>query len=167
MPLLGSHVSVAGGLALAVARAQALGCDAFQIFSRNANQWVPPPLDPMRVRAFREAVDGAGLAPIVSHGSYLVNLAAPEGPLRTQSMGAVADELDRAEALGLLGVVLHPGCCGTQSEEIGLEQIGAALRGLLKVRPRRRVMILLEHTAGQGSSVGHRFEHLARLLYLV
>jgi deoxyribonuclease-4 len=166
MPRLGSHVSVAGGLSLAVERAQALGCEAFQIFSRNANQWAAPPLDPLRVRAFRQAVAGAGLAPIVSHGSYLVNLAAPAGTLRQQSLAAVADELDRAHALGLLGVVLHPGCCGTQSVDVGLEHVGAALRALLKAQPRRRVMILLEHTAGQGSAVGHRFEHLARLIEL-
>jgi deoxyribonuclease-4 len=164
MPLLGTHVSVAGGLPLAVARAEALGCAAFQIFSRNANRWAAPPLDPVGVHAFRTARDRCEMATAVSHGSYLVNLAAPAGSLRDQSVAALADELARAETLGLLGVVLHPGSGGEAPEEIALERAGDALRTVLKSTTRSPTMILLEHTAGQGRSVGHRFEHLAALI---
>jgi deoxyribonuclease-4 len=166
MPLFGAHVSVAGGPELAVARAAALGCEAFQIFARNANQWSPPPLDPTRVRRFRRALDRCALGPVVSHASYLVNLGAPEGLLRERSMAAMADELDRAEALGLLGVVFHPGTCCGEPDAIALERIAAAMRGLLQARPRRRTMLLVEQTAGQGQSVGYSFHHLARLLAL-
>jgi deoxyribonuclease-4 len=166
VPLLGAHVSVAGGLRLAVARARALECAAFQIFSRNANRWVVPPLDPAAARVFRDDVDRAGLGPVVSHASYLINLAAPPGPLRDQSLEAMTDELRRAEVLGLLGVVVHPGSAGTASEGLGLERIGDALRRLLRARAGGRTMILVEHTAGQGRSLGYRFEQLARLIDL-
>jgi deoxyribonuclease-4 len=166
VPLFGSHVSSAGGLSLAVARARALGCDAFQVFTRNANRWRAAPLEAAQVRAFREALDRAPLGPVVSHGSYLVNLAAPEGSLRTSSLDALGDEIDRAEALGLRGVVVHPGSSGEESCDVALERIGAAIRTLLAARRRGRTMILLEQTAGQGRCVGHRFEHLARLIEL-
>jgi deoxyribonuclease-4 len=168
VPLFGSHVSVAGGLPLAVARAQALGCESFQVFTRNANQWRAAPLDPTRVRAFRAALEPSGLGPVVSHGTYLMNLAAPDGALREQSLGALADEVDRAEALGLLGVVVHPGTCrGDDAEEVALERIAAGVRSVLRGRRGGRTMVLLEGTAGQGRCVGYRFEHLARLLELV
>lgn len=164
MPRFGTHASVAGGLPLAVARAQALGCDAFQIFSRNANRWQAPPLEPTVARAFRRAVERSGMGPVVSHASYLVNLGAPEGPLRTQSLDAMHDELMRASTLGLLGVVLHPGTFGDDTPEAALDRIAAGLRQLLKRTRTHPTMLLVEHTAGQGRSLGHCFEHLAHLV---
>jgi deoxyribonuclease-4 len=157
-------MSVAGGLPRAVDRAVVHRCDALQIFTKNANQWRGRPLPAEEVRTFRARVRAARIDPVVSHASYLINLAAPDEALRVQSMAAMSDELDRAEALGLLGVVLHPGCYTTSSEAEGLDRIGDALLDLLRDRPRGKTMILLEHTAGQGTSLGASFEHLATII---
>jgi deoxyribonuclease IV len=161
---IGAHMSVAGGLPKAVDRAVAHGCEALQIFAKNANQWRGRPLDEEEVRTFRTRLEAAGIGPAVSHASYLINLAAAAPPLRDQSIDACIDELDRAHALGLLGVVIHPGTCTSGSEEEGLHRIGDAIRRALRARPRRKTMVLLEHTAGQGRTLGHRFEHLAAII---
>src|SRR5688500_1921219 len=108
---IGAHMSVAGGVSHAVERAVLHGCEALQIFSKNANQWRGKPLDPEDVRRFRQRIDETGIAPVVSHASYLINLATAVPVLRDQSIAAFIDELDRAAALGLLGVVIHPGTC--------------------------------------------------------
>src|SRR5688572_12698973 len=161
---IGAHMSVAGGVSNAVERAVVHGCEALQIFSKNASQWKGKPLDPADVGAFRRRLDETGITPVVSHASYLINLATTFPLLREQSIAAFVDELDRAETLGLLGVVIHPGTCTAGSEDDALRLIGEAIRRAFKARPRRRTMVLLEHTAGQGRTVGHRFEHLAAIL---
>ena len=160
-------MSVAGGVSKAVERAVVHGCEALQIFSKNASQWKGKPLDPVEIRTFRRRVDETGIRPVVAHASYLINLATTFPLLREQSIAAFVDELDRAEALGLLGVVIHPGTCTAGSEENGLQLIAAAIRTAFKARPRKKTMVLLEHTAGQGRTLGHRFEHLASILELL
>jgi deoxyribonuclease IV len=164
MPKLGAHMSVAGGLPRAVDRAIVHGCEAFQIFAKNANQWRGRVLPPEEIREFRSKVAAARLAPVVSHGSYLINLATAMPGLRRQSIEAMGDEIDRAEALGLLGVVLHPGCYTQGSEADGLTLIADALADLLRARRRGKAMVLLEHTAGQGTSLGATFEQLATMI---
>ena len=157
-------MSVAGGLPLAVDRAIVHGCQAFQIFAKNANQWRGRAVPPDEIREFRAKVRKSGIRPVVSHASYLINLATTSPGLRRQSIDAMADEIDRAEALGLLGVVLHPGCYTQGNEAEGLELIADALVGLLAERPRGRTMVLLEQTAGQGTALGCTFEQLASML---
>ena len=157
-------MSVAGGVAKAVERAVVHGCEALQIFSKNANQWAGKPLEPAEIRAFRARIDETGIGPAVAHASYLINLATTFPLLREQSLAAFIDELDRAEALGLLGVVIHPGTCTAGSEDDALRLISEAIRAAFTARPRRQTMVLLEHTAGQGRTVGYRFEHLAAIL---
>ena len=164
MPRLGAHMSVAGGLPRAVERAVVHGCQAFQIFAKNANQWKGRVLPPEEVREFRASVKAARLSPVVSHASYLINLATTSPTLRRQSLDAMADEIDRAEALGLLGVVLHPGCYTQGTESDGLKAIAEALKELLAARRRGTTMVLLEHTAGQGTSLGATFEQLATII---
>jgi deoxyribonuclease-4 len=164
MVRIGAHMSVAGGVSKAVDRAALHGCEALQIFAKNASQWRGAPLDPEEIRRFRRRLDETGIAPAVSHASYLINLATRSPLLRDQSVAAFIDELDRAHALGLLGVVIHPGTCTEGTESEGLELIARAIQAALRARPRRKTMILLEHTAGQGRSLGHRFEHLASIL---
>ena len=161
---IGAHMSVAGGVSKAVERAVVHGCEALQIFSKNANQWKGKTLDAAEIRAFHARIDQTGIAPVVSHASYLINLATTFPLLREQSLAAFVDELDRAEALGLLGVVIHPGTCTAGTEDDALRLIAEAIRAAFKARPRRKTMVLLEHTAGQGRTVGHRFEHLAAIL---
>jgi deoxyribonuclease-4 len=163
-PLFGAHVSVAGGLPRAVDRAIAHRCDAFQIFAKNANQWRGRPLTREETCEFRAKVSASGLWPVVSHASYLINLATTNATLQQQSLDAMGDELDRAEALGLLGVVLHPGCYTSGCEADGLSRIADGLIELLRARSRGRTMVLLEHTAGQGTSLGSTFEDLATMI---
>src|SRR5262249_10213319 len=115
-------------------------------------------------REFRARVNAAGIAPVVSHGSYLINLASGDVALRRQSIEAMGDELDRAEALGLLGVVLHPGCYTVGSEAKGLALSAGALLELLRARRRGTTRVLLEHTAGQGTALGATFEQLASII---
>jgi len=164
MPRLGAHMSVAGGLPRAVERAVAHGCDALQIFSKNASQWRGRPLPRGEIREFRMKAAAAGIAPVLSHGSYLINLATTLPGLRQQSIDAMGDEMDRAEALGLLGVVLHPGCYTAGNEADGLGLIADALLELLRARRRGKTMILLEQTAGQGTALGATFEQIASII---
>ena len=161
---IGAHMSVAGGVSKAVDRAVLHGCEALQVFTKNASQWKGKPLDESEVRAFRRRIDETGIHPVVSHASYLINLATTDAGLRAQSVAAFVDELDRAHALGLLGVVIHPGTCTAGTEDDALRLIAQAIRQAFAVHPRRRTMVLLEHTAGQGRTLGHRFEHLATIL---
>ena len=161
---IGAHMSVAGGVSKAVDRAELHGCEALQIFAKNASQWQGKPLDRDEIRRFRARVDETGITPVVSHASYLINLATTAPALRDQSVAALVDELDRAHALNLLGVVLHPGTCTEGTEQSGLRLIAAALRSAIRVSPRRKTMVLLEHTAGQGRALGYRFEHLAAII---
>lgn len=157
-------MSVAGGLPRAVERAVVHGCEALQIFAKNASQWKGREIAGAEIREFRRRVDAAGIHPVVSHASYLINLATPRRLLRRQSIDAMGDEIDRAEALGLMGVVLHPGCYTDGCEADGLTLIADALIGLLRARRRGRTLVLLEHTAGQGTALGATFEQIASIL---
>ncbi len=161
---IGAHMSVAGGVSKAVDRALVHGCESLQIFTKNGSQWKGKPIDPSEIKRFRARVDHTGISPVVSHASYLINLATTDPVLREQSLAAFADELDRAHLLGLLGVVIHPGTCTAGSDVDALRLIGDAIRTTLKARPRRKVMVLLEHTAGQGRTLAYSFEHLAAIL---
>lgn len=164
MPRLGAHLSIAGGLPRAVDRAVASRCEALQIFTKSAGQWRARVLPPDEIALFRRRVEETGIHPVVAHNSYLINLAAADPRLRAQSMAALGEELDRAEALGLDGLVMHPGAFTTGDEATGLRLIADGLSTLLKTRRRYRVRILLEHTAGQGTNLGHRFEHLRTII---
>jgi deoxyribonuclease IV len=161
---IGAHMSVAGGISKAVERAVVHGCEALQIFTKNANQWVGKPLDPSEIRLFRRGIAEAGIVPVVSHASYLINLATTFPVLREQSIAAFVDELDRAESLGLLGVVIHPGTCTAGQDDDALRLVADAIRVAFKARPRGKTLVLLEHTAGQGRTLGHRFEHLGTVI---
>jgi len=161
---IGAHMSVAGGVSKAVERAVVHGCEALQIFTKNANQWRGKPLDPAEIRLFRRRIEETGIKPVVSHASYLINLATTFPLLREQSIAAFVDEIDRAAALGLLGVVIHPGTCTAGPDDEALRLIADAIAVAFKARPRAKTMVLLEHTAGQGRTLGHRFEQLATVI---
>jgi deoxyribonuclease-4 len=164
MPRLGAHLSIAGGLPRAVDRAQASRCEALQIFTKSAGQWRARPLPADEIALFRRRVRQTGIRPVVAHNSYLINIASSNPALRAQSLAALGEELDRAEALGLDGLVMHPGSYTGGSAEGGLALIADGLRLLLEQRRRGRTRVLLEHTAGQGTNLGHRFEHLADII---
>ena len=167
MPRLGAHLSIAGGLPRAVDRAEAGGCQALQIFTKSAGQWRARELPPEEIALFRRRVRQTKIGPVVAHNSYLINLAAADPALRRRSIDSLRDELDRAEALGLDGLVMHPGSYTSGTETGGLRLIADGLAEILASRPGGSTRILLEHTAGQGTNLGHRFEHLAEIIDLL
>lgn len=164
MPRLGAHMSIAGGLPNAIERGRLHGCEALQVFSKNASQWRARVLPLEEVVEFRRKAEACEIFPIVAHASYLINLATKSPVLRAQSIAAFGEELDRAEVLGLLGVVLHPGAYTTGTEADGLRLIANGLREVLRTRRKHRALVLLEHTAGQGTSLGYTFEQLRTIL---
>ncbi len=164
MPLFGSHLSIAGGYYKAALKAAELGMDTVQIFTKNNNRWEGKELSEDDCRRFREAVAQGGLVLPCSHDSYLINLASPKAELWQKSVDALTIELERAEALGLEGVVMHPGSFVEDTEQGGLQRI---VKGIDEVH--RRISgihcrLWLETTAGQGTNLGHRFEHLAQII---
>lgn len=167
MPLFGAHMSIAGGLHQAVLAARAHGCDTMQLFTKSSNQWNAKKLVEEEVRLFRKTLRAARLRGPMAHDSYLINLASPDDALYRRSIEAFVVELERAERLGLRYLVMHPGSPLDSGEEAGVRRVAAALDEVHGRCPGFRAQILLETTAGQGSNLGHRFEHLARILELV
>jgi deoxyribonuclease-4 len=161
---LGAHQSIAGGTPKAVERGLEVGCRVLQIFVKNSNRWVGRPIDRPEARAFRSATRGAGLARVVAHTSYLINLASPVAELRRRSIEALVEEIERCQRLGIPDLVLHPGAHCGEGESAGLARIAASLDEVFDRTAGARVRILLETAAGQGSCIGHRFEHLRDIL---
>jgi deoxyribonuclease-4 len=135
-----------------------------QLFTKNNNRWKARPLAQSEIDEFRAALKSTGVKCPVAHDSYLINLASPDDALWQKSIDAFTIELERAEALGLIGVVMHPGAFVHSTEEAGLARIVVALDQAHKNTPGYATRTLLETTAGQGSNLGHRFEHLACIL---
>jgi deoxyribonuclease-4 len=161
--ILGAHQSMAGGLARAVDRAVADGCEALQVFTKNSNQWEAKAVDETDRREFRRSARERGLA-LMAHDSYLINLAAPDETIYRRSIDAFADELRRCVRYGVPRLVMHPGSPLDAGEEFGLSRIAAGLDAAFARARVRGVRVLLETTAGQGSHLGWRFEHLAEIL---
>ena len=162
--LIGAHESIAGGPSKAFARAEEHGAKSLQIFTRSARGWSSPPLTDEECAAFRAEADRTGL-PVIAHGSYLANLGTEDQSLRQKSIEAVLDELTRCERLGVPYLVIHPG--SHPDEARGIAQIASALDQIHAATPRFKAKICLEVTAGQGSAIGWRFEHLAAILSAV
>jgi deoxyribonuclease-4 len=158
---IGAHESIAGGLHLAFARAEADRAESLQIFTKSGRQWAGKPISDDDAALFRAEARRTGL-PVIAHASYLLNLAAPEGEVRVKSVAAFREELERCERLGIPWLVLHPGAHADEAE--GIAQAVKAVRQALDETRGLRAGVCLEITAGQGTCIGHRFEHLARLL---
>ncbi len=164
MPLFGAHCSIAGGLHRAAEIAAELDSGTVQLFTKNANQWSARPIADSEAKAFKAAVRKARLKHPTAHDSYLINLAAPGDELFEKSVAAFVDELTRAERLGLSYLVTHPGAHVGSGEDAGLRRVTEGLDEALRRTAGFKVKVLLENTAGQGTCLGHRFEHLARLI---
>ncbi len=161
LPPLGAHVSVAGGMPSSIERATDLGCTAIQIFVKNANQWQGRDVGKAETAAFRAAHAASRVGPLLAHASYLINLCATDPALLARSRQALADELARCARLGVGGLVVHPGAHLGAGEEAGMDLAAASLDAVLASRPKTPVRLLLENTAGQGSCLGWRLQHLA------
>lgn len=162
-PLLGVHASIAGGFPKALDRGEALGCRVLQIFVKNASQWRAKPIERDRAEEFRAAHAASPIGAIVAHASYLINLAATDGEILDKSRRALADELGRCAALGVEGLVLHPGAHLGRGEEAGIERVAESIDAVLGELPEHPVRLLLENTAGQGTVLGYRLEQLAAM----
>jgi len=166
--LLGAHVSAAGGMHKAVRQGLELRCEAIQVFTRNQRQWSPKALEAADVAAFRREGRAAGyLKHAVSHASYLINLCATDPRTHRLSLDAFSDEIERCARLGIPYLCVHPGSHVGAGEETGLRAVAESVRGALRKTRGKRVTVLLENTAGQGTNLGHRLEHLATLLRLI
>jgi deoxyribonuclease IV len=164
MPLFGAHMSIAGGYHRALLAAQGYDCEAVQLFTKNSNQWRAREIADAEIALFGETLRQTGVRQLLAHDSYLINLASPDQFLYRRSLEAFIVELERAERLGLRYLVTHPGAHIGAGEEAGIERVAAALDEVHRRCSGFRVQVLLETTAGQGSCLGHRFEHLAVIL---
>jgi len=163
-PILGAHMSIAGGYHKAVEAAVGVGCDCLQLFTKNNNQWQSKPISPEAAEQFRDAMKASKITHPLVHDSYLINLASPDPDLWRKSIGAFAEELQRADVLGIPYVVAHPGAYTTGSEKQGLRRIVWALDRVHAMTDPGGAQCLLETTAGQGTALGWKFEHLAAIL---
>ncbi|MBN2049905.1 MAG: deoxyribonuclease IV [Spirochaetales bacterium] len=165
MKYVGAHVSAAGGVSRAPVNAARLGARAFALFTRNQKQWYSSPLEQAEISAFKKnlAASGIPVKAVLPHAGYLINPGHPEEEKRTKSLKALEDEALRAEALGLKYLNLHPGThLGLTSDS---DCFGSIARSLLSIlRGTESLILVLETTAGQGFSVGYRFEHLSEIL---
>jgi deoxyribonuclease-4 len=162
-PPLGAHVSVAGGVAKAIGRGEDLGCTAIQIFVKNANRWHGKPIAEDDAAAFRAGREASPIGPAVAHASYLINLGATDETVLARSKAALADELARCAQVGVDALVLHPGAHLGTGEDAGIDRIAAVLDPILAAAP-PGPRLLLENTAGQGTTLGWRLEHLEAIL---
>src|SRR5437870_12064439 len=162
--LLGAHMSISGGVHIAIERARSIDCTAMQMFVKNNMQWFARPLTRDEVRAFVEHRQRAELLSIFAHANYLINLAATNPLFHANSIRALSKELASANQLELPFLVLHPGAHRGAGEEAALAKIIASINKVFRKIPKVKTKIALETTAGQGSCVGHRFEHLAHIL---
>jgi deoxyribonuclease-4 len=161
---IGAHVSIAGGLERALERGAEVGCDVIQIFSRSNQQWAARRIGEAEVAAWRAARARTGVEPAMVHACYLLNLAAPRRWLREKSIRALADELRRCALLGIPNLVIHPGAHCGDGEATGVARIAEAIERAYAAQPDNPTRLLLENTAGQGSTLGYRFEHLRDIL---
>ena len=164
LPEIGAHMSIAGGLHLALERGHAIGCGAVQIFLKNQRQWAAKPLGAEEARAFHAARRRTRIRHVFAHASYLINLAAPGDAQWRQAVDAFVDELERAETLGLACVVIHPGSHLGAGREAGVTRVVAAVDEATRRTPGYRVRIALENTAGAGNLIGSRLPELGELL---
>jgi deoxyribonuclease-4 len=163
----GAHMSIAGGHERAVIAAHEVGFQAVQVFTKNSNQWKASPLTSDQAKSFRQALEETGIRETIAHASYLINLGSPDDALWNKSIEALENEMQRCHQLGIPDLVVHPGAHMGAGEENGLRRIARAVDELHHRTRGLNVTVDLETTAGQGSSLGYRFEQLRIILQLV
>ena len=162
--LLGAHMSIAGGVDMAIERARSIDCTAMQMFVKNNMQWFARPLTRNEIALFLEHQQRSELLSIFAHANYLINLAATNGQFHANSIRSLSQELVRADRLELPFLVLHPGAHLGAGEEAGLDKIIKSIDRVFSGLPKINTRIALETTAGQGSCLGNKFEHLAYII---
>lgn len=162
--MFGSHLSISGGMHNALLQAEKLGMDCVQVFTKNQQQWKCSPLADEAIANWRTHCDRLAFEHTVSHDSYLINLASPDEALRRKSIELFVEELSRCVALRIPYLVTHPGAHMGEGEDAGLRRVAESLDEVHAVVPADGVITCLEITAGQGSSLGYRLEHLASII---
>ena len=162
--LIGAHMSISGGVFNSLLFGEELGCTTIQIFTKNNNQWKAKEITPEDVKKFFENQKKTEISPVVGHTGYLINLASPKENVYNQSRESILVELKRAELLGLPYLVMHPGSHLGSGEKDGIKKIARSIDWLHRKTKGFKVKILLETTAGQGSAIGYRFDHLAEII---
>jgi deoxyribonuclease-4 len=163
LPRLGAHMSILGGLHLALERGHSIGCETIQLFTRNNARWKAKERTPEELELYRETLAQTGIDPVVAHAIYLINLASPDKRVRTQSNEAFREELARCYEAGIPYLVLHPGSHLGTGLERGIARIAQSIREAYAEHPEYAVVTLLENTAGQGDTIGRTFEELAQI----
>ena len=164
---LGAHIGIAEGLAKAVRAGRGIGCESIQIFAKSPQMWAGPPISPEAAREFRAAVRTEGIRATAVHHGYLANLASPKPAMLERSRRAFVDEMQRADLLGVDGLIFHPGAHLGSGVDVGLRTIAESLRWALAKVPEGKVRLLLENAAGQGSALCATLEELARVIHHV
>lgn len=165
--LLGAHMSTSGGVHTAFGRGTTIGCTTMQVFVKNNNQWGARPLDKSDVQSYKEEEAKATIVPVVAHAAYLINLCATNPSILKKSRVAFLDELTRCEAFGIKALIFHPGAHMGEGETEGIKRIAESLNIIHGQSQNNSVLSTLECTAGQGSAIGYRFEHLRSIIDLV
>ncbi len=164
MPLIGAHVSISGGIWKSVKRAEKIGCEAMQIFTKNQVQWFSHPLSWNDIYMFQKEIENSKIKKVVAHASYLINLASPDEKMRQKSILAMIKEIERCDSLGITDIVLHPGSHLKAGEKEGIKRIVFSLNEIFENTIDTKVKILLETTAGQGTQIGYRLEQLRDII---
>lgn len=162
--LLGAHMSTVGGVHTAFARGASIGCTTMQVFVKNNNQWYGKPLTPEDVTLYKSGQELTSIAPVVAHAAYLINLCATNPSTLKNSRRAFENELTRCEALGITALIFHPGAHVGAGEEEGIKRIAESLNMVHAKTLGFRVLSALECTAGQGTTLGYRFEQLREII---
>jgi deoxyribonuclease-4 len=162
--LIGAHESIAGGIHQAFIRAESIGCNALQIFTKNSNQWLSKPLTEKDIEDYRTVSNKSNIKHVVAHDSYLINLCAVDKLILKKSRYAFIEELRRCELLGIRYLNFHPGSHLGKGEKEGIKKIIESLNFIHEKTSGFKVISVLETTAGQGTSVGYRFEHLREII---
>jgi deoxyribonuclease IV len=165
--LLGAHTSISGGISLAVDLAEKLNFTAIQIFTKNNNRWFAKPLDEKEIDSYKSKLKASHIKFVVAHDSYLINLCAKDLEMLNKSRDSFIDELQRCEQLGIPHLNFHPGAHLGQGEEEGIKLIAESLNIAHRKTPGYKVTSMLEVTAGQGSAIGYKFEHIKKIIDLV
>lgn len=161
--LLGAHMSVTGGYEQAIIRGESIGCTAVQIFTKSNRQWAAKPILPEQATLFKKTMQESCVQSVLAHASYLINIGSADTELAKKSATALIEELNRCDVLGIPYLVLHPGAFVKSTMAESLSLISQCLTYVLE-KDVGKTMILLENTAGQGSSIGSTFEQL-RIIY--
>lgn len=163
-PLLGAHMSIAGGVGNAFIEGKKVNCDAIQIFTKSSRQWASKPYSKEEIEQFHINRKETGIGTVVAHDSYLLNMGSPDAALRARSVAAFIDELERCEILGVTNLIAHPGAHVGAGELDGIKTIARSLDEVHKACPGYTAKVTLEITAGQGSNLGYRFEQIGNMI---